>query len=206
MVERSSLLLATGLLFFSLFMPLFSFVGDMSIKCEIRDSYDCGDYVLMQGVAAGGLGLGLMLSVGGAYQSRIKSPSKSMVGMYSIVEANNIASDDDYLCVASALDKIKQEAEQTIQNLLIQNNDQSNQTSQISNIESKQRELQKQIDNIDNIKAELRLEVDEYVKNKIESPSLQLNDSAVAGGVTVNNANEVAMAAIKAYQMGQESR
>jgi hypothetical protein len=48
--------------------------------------------------------------------------------------------------------------------------------------------------------------VDEYVKKKIESPSLQLNDSAVAGGVTVNNANEVAMAAIKAYKMGQESR
>jgi len=206
MVERSSLLLATGLLFFILFMPLFSLVGDLSIKCEIRDNYDCGDYVLMQGVAAGGLVLGLLLSVGGAYQSRIKSPSKPMVGMYSIVETNNIASDDDYLCVASALDKIKQEAEQTIQDLLSQNNNQSNQTSQISNIESRQRELQKQIDNIDNIKAELRLEVDEYVKKKIESPSLQLNDSAVAGGVTVNNANEVAMAAIKAYKMGQESR
>lgn len=206
MVEKSSLILATGLLFFLLFMPLFSLVGDLSIRCEIQDNYDCGDYVLMQGIASGGLILGLLLSVGGAYQSRIKSASKPMVGMYSIIEANNIATDDDYLCVASALDKIKEEAEKTINDLLIQNNDQSNQTSQISNIESKQRDLEKQIKDIENTKAELRLEMDEYVQHKVESPNLQIGDSAIAGSVTVNNANEVAMAAIKAYQMGQESR
>lgn len=83
-------ILATGLLFFLLFMPLFSLIGDMRVQCEFNVENDCSDYTNMQGVIGAGLLFGLMLSVGGAYKMRnLSKGSKSPTfGKYSLQDHN----------------------------------------------------------------------------------------------------------------------
>ena len=181
MVKRSSLILATGLLFFILFMPLFSFVSDLSLKCEIQDNYNCGDYVLMQGIATSGMIFGLLLSVGGAYQSRIKS-SPQIAGMYSIVETHDISSNETLSMLETEFDKMLEKAQKNME-----------------------KDFKKQKDVIEHTKLELTLKMEEYIQNKPESPTLEINDSAVAGSVTVNNVHEIAKAAVMSYEMGLKS-
>ena len=83
-------ILATGLLFFLLFMPLFTLIGDMRVQCEFNVENDCSDYINMQGVIGAGLLFGLILSVGGAYKMRnLSKGSKSpALGKYSLQDHN----------------------------------------------------------------------------------------------------------------------
>jgi hypothetical protein len=83
-------ILATGLLFFLLFMPLFALIGDMRVMCEFNVENDCSDYTNMQGLIGAGLLFGLMLSVGGAYKMRnLSKGSKSPTfGKYSLQDHN----------------------------------------------------------------------------------------------------------------------
>jgi hypothetical protein len=83
-------ILATGLLFFLLFMPLFALIGDMRVQCEFNVENDCSDYINMQGVIGAGLLFGLILSVGGAYKMRnLSKGSKSPAfGKYSLQDHN----------------------------------------------------------------------------------------------------------------------
>ena len=83
-------ILATGLLFFLLFMPLFALIGDMRVQCEFNVENDCSDYINMQGVIGAGLLFGLILSVGGAYKMRnLSKGSKSPTfGKYSLQDHN----------------------------------------------------------------------------------------------------------------------
>ena len=68
-------ILATGLLFFLLFMPVFTYVGDMRVECEMSTVIDCSDLGNTQAIAGVGLLFGFILSVGGAYKMRIYSSS-----------------------------------------------------------------------------------------------------------------------------------
>ena len=70
------------------------------------DNTGCEEYNLMQGIISAGLLFGLLLSVGGAYQIRI-SGSRTVTGVYSLVEQHNLKTDDDYLLVVKELDKIR---------------------------------------------------------------------------------------------------
>ena len=70
---RPAQILATGLLFFLLFMPVFTYVGDMRVECEVSKEADCSDLGTTQAIAGVGLLFGFMLSVGGAYKMRIYS-------------------------------------------------------------------------------------------------------------------------------------
>ena len=64
-------ILATGLLFFLIFMPVFSFTGDLRIECEVTSSSNnCNEYGYMQGIAGAGMMFGILLSVGGSYKLR----------------------------------------------------------------------------------------------------------------------------------------
>ena len=64
-------ILAVGLLFFLLFMPAFTIVGDLRVECELSEQTDCGEWEIAQGITGVGLLFGFMLSVGGAYKMRI---------------------------------------------------------------------------------------------------------------------------------------
>ena len=69
-------ILATGLLFYLLFMPVFAYTGDLRVECNVEDNSDCQEYGYMQGIAAAGMLFGIMLSVGGAYKMRGLSSKK----------------------------------------------------------------------------------------------------------------------------------
>jgi hypothetical protein len=69
-------ILATGLLFYLLFMPVFAFTGDLRVECDVVGNSDCQEYGYMQGIAAAGMLFGIMLSVGGAYKIRGWSSKK----------------------------------------------------------------------------------------------------------------------------------
>ena len=69
-------ILATGLLFYLLFMPVFAFTGDLRVECDVGGNSDCQEYGYMQGIAAAGMLFGIMLSVGGAYKIRGLSSKK----------------------------------------------------------------------------------------------------------------------------------
>ena len=69
-------ILATGLLFYLLFMPVFAFTGDLRVECDVGGNSDCEEYGYMQGIAAAGMLFGIMLSVGGAYKIRGLSSKK----------------------------------------------------------------------------------------------------------------------------------
>ena len=64
-------ILAVGLLFFLLFMPAFTVVGDLRIECELSEQTDCREWEIAQSITGVGLLFGFMLSVGGAYKMRI---------------------------------------------------------------------------------------------------------------------------------------
>ena len=65
---KPSNILSAGLLFYLLFMPLFAFLGDLKIECELSGGGDCIEYGYMQGIATAGMVFGILLSVGGAYK------------------------------------------------------------------------------------------------------------------------------------------
>ena len=67
---KPSNILSAGLLFYLLFMPLFAFLGDLRIECELSAGGDCIEYGYMQGIATAGMVFGILLSVGGAYKIR----------------------------------------------------------------------------------------------------------------------------------------
>jgi hypothetical protein len=81
---KASNILATGLLFFLLFMPAFAFTGDLRIECELSNSGGCIEYGYMQGIATAGMMFGIILSVGGAYKIRglAAKNSKSNEGLW----------------------------------------------------------------------------------------------------------------------------
>lgn len=75
---RPTNILATGLLFFLIFMPVFSFTGDLRVECEVTSgSSSCIEYGYMQGIASAGMMFGILLSVGGAYKIRVSIPKTS---------------------------------------------------------------------------------------------------------------------------------
>ena len=67
--------LATGLLFFLLFMPVFTIMGDLRVECELSEQTDCSEWEQVQGITGVGLFFGFILSVGGAYKMRIYATS-----------------------------------------------------------------------------------------------------------------------------------
>ena len=91
---RPTNILATGLLFFLIFMPVFSFTGDLRIECEVTSgSSTCVEYGYMQGIAAAGMMFGILLSVGGAYKIRASVTSKpgAKSGLWYAYEGNGEA-------------------------------------------------------------------------------------------------------------------
>ena len=92
-------ILATGLLFYLLFMPVFAFTGDLRVECDVEDSSDCQEYGYMQGIAAAGMLFGIMLSVGGAYKIRGSSSRKkgSPGGLWFAYEGQGEHSDEHRL-------------------------------------------------------------------------------------------------------------
>ena len=70
-------ILAAGLLFFLLFMPVFSYVGDLRVECELSEQDDCSELELTQSIAGVCLLFGFILSVGGAFKMRIYVPGNS---------------------------------------------------------------------------------------------------------------------------------
>ena len=54
-------------------MPIFAFIGDMRVVCELSDDGNCVEYGYMQGIATAGMVFGILLSVGGAYKIRNNS-------------------------------------------------------------------------------------------------------------------------------------
>jgi hypothetical protein len=87
---KPSNLLSTGLLFFLLFMPIFAFIGDMRVVCELSDDGNCVEYGYMQGIATAGMVFGILLSVGGAYKIRnlSKGGKKKSGGLWFAYEGD----------------------------------------------------------------------------------------------------------------------
>ena len=87
---KPSNLLSTGLLFFLLFMPIFAFLGDMRVVCELSDDGNCVEYGYMQGIATAGMVFGILLSVGGAYKIRnlSKGGKKKSGGLWFAYEGD----------------------------------------------------------------------------------------------------------------------
>ena len=87
---KASNLLSTGLLFFLLFMPIFAFIGDMRVVCELSDDGNCVEYGYMQGIATAGMVFGILLSVGGAYKIRnlSKGGKKKSGGLWFAYEGD----------------------------------------------------------------------------------------------------------------------
>jgi len=95
---RPSNILSAGLLFYLLFMPLFAFLGDLRIECELSGGGDCIEYAYMQGIATAGMVFGILLSVGGAYKIRTlgKSGKKKSGGLWFAYEGDGEASSVKY--------------------------------------------------------------------------------------------------------------
>ena len=87
---KPSNLLSTGLLFYLLFMPIFAFIGDMRVVCELSDDGNCVEYGYMQGIATAGMVFGILLSVGGAYKIRnlSKGAKKKSGGLWFAYEGD----------------------------------------------------------------------------------------------------------------------
>ena len=206
---QSSKILATGLLFFLLFMPLFSFIGDLALECRMDDNTSCEEYNLMQGIISAGLLFGLLLSVGGAYQIRI-SGSRTVTGVYSLVEQHNLKTDDDYLLVVKELDKIKEQHERNIRELLsIMENQANASPTLIAELRDKQDELIHKIYDIEEAKKEMRKQIDAYNDKIVTNQSLDIKDSAVAGDININQApdyEKIAKMAVQAYKSGLEDK
>jgi hypothetical protein len=83
-------ILSAGLLFYLLFMPLFAFLGDLRIECELSGGGDCIEYGYMQGIATAGMVFGILLSVGGAYKIRTlsKGGKKKSSGLWFAYEGD----------------------------------------------------------------------------------------------------------------------
>ena len=87
---KPSNILSAGLLFYLLFMPLFAFLGDLRIECELSAGGDCIEYGYMQGIATAGMVFGILLSVGGAYKIRTlgKGGKKKSSGLWFAYEGD----------------------------------------------------------------------------------------------------------------------
>jgi hypothetical protein len=89
-IMKPSNLLSAGLLFYLLFMPLFAFLGDLRIECELSGGVNCVEYGYMQGIATAGMVFGILLSVGGAYKIRTlsKGGKKKSGGLWFAYEGD----------------------------------------------------------------------------------------------------------------------
>ena len=89
-IMKPSNLLSAGLLFYLLFMPLFAFLGDLRIECELSGGGNCVEYGYMQGIATAGMVFGILLSVGGAYKIRTlsKGGKKKSGGLWFAYEGD----------------------------------------------------------------------------------------------------------------------
>jgi hypothetical protein len=87
---KPSNILSAGLLFYLLFMPLFAFLGDLRIECELSSGGNCVEYGYMQGIATAGMVFGILLSVGGAYKIRTlsKDGKKKSGGLWFAYEGD----------------------------------------------------------------------------------------------------------------------
>ena len=220
-------ILATGLLFFLLFMPLFALIGDMRVQCEFNVENDCSDYTNMQGLIGAGLFFGLMLSVGGAYKMRnlSKGTGSPTFGKYSLQDHNMKGSmwdsdsksndisfveqygiDDSVLVdVLKVLQSEKDNALNDSNQLLSKielNNDSS---SEIDALMQKQIHQKTRVGDIEQAMTKIKAEMKGIKESQTES-NLDMKDSVISGNVMVNNPHEIAEAAIKAYKMGQQSK
>ena len=220
-------ILATGLLFFLLFMPLFAFIGDMRVQCEFNVENDCSDYSNMQGLIGAGLLFGLMLSVGGAYKMRnlSKGTGSPTFGKYSLQDHNMKGSmwdsdsksndvsfveqygiDDSVLVdvlkiLQSEKDNALNDSNQLLSKIEL-NNDSS---SEIGALMQKQIHQKTRVGDIEQAMTKIKAEMKGIKESQTES-NLDMKDSVISGDVMVNNPHEIAEAAIKAYKMGQQSK
>lgn len=206
---QSSRILATGLLFFLLFMPLFSLIGDLALECRIENTSGCEEYDLMQGVISAGLLFGLLLSVGGAYQMR-KSSSRTVRGVYSIVEHHNLQTDDDYRNITKELDKVKDQHNSNIRELrsIIENQDNAS-PKLVEELKNKQDELRKEIEHIADAKKDMKKQIEAYNDKIIANQGPEIKDSVVTGNVNINaepNYEKIANAVLQAYKSGLEGK
>ena len=58
-------------------MPVFTYIGDLRVECEVLEQTDCSELEIIQSIAGVGLLFGFMLSVGGAFKMRIYVPGNS---------------------------------------------------------------------------------------------------------------------------------
>lgn len=219
-------ILATGLLFFLLFMPLFSFIGDMRVMCEFENVNSCSEYSIMQGVIGAGLFFGLMLSVGGAYKMRhiVKGGGTLAFGKYSLQDHNmpkdiwtedaisaelsfieQYGIDDSVLAdVLNVLQREKDNAQNDTKQLLAQLSNNTDIGPELEELKQKQNSQKNRVEDIENAMARIKNEMED-VKESQSKTNLDMKDSVISGDVKVNDPQEIAEAAIKAYRMGQKS-
>ena len=220
-------ILATGLLFFLLFMPLFTLIGDMRVQCEFNVENDCSDYINMQGVIGAGLLFGLILSVGGAYRMRnLSKGSKSpALGKYSLqdhnmkgsmwdsdLKSNDVSFIEQYgldenvlVDVLKVLQNEKENAQNDSNQLLTKIEINNDSGSEIEALTQKQLNQKTRVTDIEQAMAKIKGEMKGIKESQIES-NLEMKDSVISGDVKVNDPHEIAEAAIKAYKMGQQSK
>ncbi|MBT3772850.1 MAG: hypothetical protein HOB52_04250 [Euryarchaeota archaeon] len=104
---KPSNILSAGLLFYLLFMPLFAFLGDMRIECELSDSRNCLEYGYMQGIASAGMVFGILLSVGGAYKIKNinRKGKKNSEGLWFAYEGDG-ESNEETVVEVSELNRV----------------------------------------------------------------------------------------------------
>jgi len=221
-------ILATGLLFFLMFMPFFALVGDIRILCEIEDDSGCDQYALMQGILGAGLLLGLMLSVGGAYKMRkFASANKATFGGGvwfahegnlddSTEETNAVQNDrlfvqeygindNTYGNVVNALNQEKVKAESTIQHLLAQLEMHSGSDPEIQTMRQDQEKLESRVANIEYAKVQMAKEM-KMLQMQTEETKVQMQDSVISGDVIINSPESIAKAMIDALNTRGEDK
>ena len=226
-VMKPGQILATGLLFFLLFMPLFTLIGDMRVQCEFNVENDCSDYTNMQGLIGAGLMFGLMLSVGGAYKMRhlSKGTSSPTFGKYSLQDHNmkdgmwdsesksndisfieQYGIDDSVLVdVLKVLQNEKDNAQNDSNQLLSKIEVSNDSSSEIEALIQKQINQKARVSDIEQAMTKIKGDMKGIKESQAES-NLDMKDSVISGDVMVNDPREIAEAAIKAYKMGQQSK
>jgi|TARA_B110000881_G_C18457401_1_gene454362 hypothetical protein len=220
-------ILATGLLFFLLLMPLFTLIGDMRVQCEFNLENDCSEYTNMQGLIGAGLLFGLMLSVGGAYKMRnlTKRTKGPTFGKYSLQDhnikdsmwdseskPNDISFIEQYgldesvlVDVLKVLQNERDNAQNDSNQLLSKIELNSDSSSEIDALMQKQTNQKTRVSDIEQAMTKIKTEMKGIKESQAES-NLDMKDSVISGDVMVNDPHEIAEAAIKAYKMGQQSK
>ncbi|MGY8728942.1 MAG: hypothetical protein ACKVKS_06935 [Candidatus Poseidoniales archaeon] len=220
-------ILATGLLFFLLLMPLFTLIGDMRVQCEFNLENDCSEYTNMQGLIGAGLLFGLMLSVGGAYKMRnlTKRTKGPTFGKYSLQDhnikdsmwdseskPNDISFIEQYgldesvlVDVLKVLQNERDNAQNDSNQLLSKIELNRDSSSEIDALMQKQTNQKTRVSDIEQAMTKIKTEMKGIKESQAES-NLDMKDSVISGDVMVNDPHEIAEAAIKAYKMGQQSK